>query len=70
MAKIIHIEGMSCGGCVARVEKALGGLPGVEKVEVNLEKGQAEVFGTEEALEENKLRQTVEKLGYTVKGVD
>ncbi|WP_412505719.1 heavy metal translocating P-type ATPase [Roseovarius sp. SYSU LYC5161] len=32
----IKIDGMSCGGCVGRVEKALSGIEGVGNVSVNL----------------------------------
>jgi len=32
----IEIEGMTCAGCVARVERALAGVPGVETAIVNL----------------------------------
>lgn len=32
----LAIEGMTCAACVARVEKALGSVPGVTKAEVNL----------------------------------
>jgi copper chaperone len=34
---------MSCGGCVKSVTGVLQGLPGVAKVEVSLEKGEARV---------------------------
>ncbi len=70
MRKIIHIEGMSCGGCVARVKKALEGIPGIESVNVELEAKRAEVTGPEEVLQEEQLREAISKLGYTVKGVD
>jgi len=39
----IKVSGMSCGGCVASVTKVLSELPGVAKVEVVLEPGQATV---------------------------
>ncbi|MDO9244627.1 MAG: heavy-metal-associated domain-containing protein [Rhodocyclaceae bacterium] len=39
----IKVDGMSCGGCVASVTKVLTELPGVAKVEVVLEPGQAKV---------------------------
>ncbi len=39
----IKVGGMSCGGCVASVTKVLGELPGVGKVDVTLEPGQAVV---------------------------
>jgi copper chaperone len=39
----IKVSGMSCGGCVASVTKVLSELPGVAKVSVMLEPGQATV---------------------------
>ncbi|MDO8930761.1 MAG: cation transporter [Rhodocyclaceae bacterium] len=40
---ILKVGGMSCGGCVKSVTGVLQGLPGVAKVEVSLEKGEAMV---------------------------
>lgn len=37
MKKQINIEGMSCGHCTGRVEKALKGLAGVVNVSVSLQ---------------------------------
>ena len=39
MKKTLKIEGMMCGHCKMRVEKALGAVDGVSSVEVNLEDG-------------------------------
>ena len=36
MKKIVHVNGMSCAHCQAALEKALMGVAGVEKAEVNL----------------------------------
>ena len=33
----LHVEGMSCGGCVKSVTNVLTALPGVAKAEVSLE---------------------------------
>ena len=44
----IHIEGMMCNHCRARVEKALKAVAGVESVEVKLEEKCAVVSGTAE----------------------
>lgn len=59
------VEGMSCASCVARVEKALAGTPGVEAASVN--------FATEEASVQAQggvsmaaLKAAVEKAGYAV----
>ena len=37
MIKTLKVEGMSCGHCKARVEKALNAVEGVENASVNLE---------------------------------
>lgn len=42
----LKIEGMSCGHCKAAVEKALTGVQGVDRFEVNLEAGRATVEGS------------------------
>ncbi len=41
----LAITGMSCGHCVASVEKAVSAVPGVESVVVSLESNSAEVEG-------------------------
>lgn len=67
--KTIHIEGMHCGHCTGAVEKALKALPGVEAVEVSLEKKaafvKADLFVTDEML-----RATVEGAGFKVTEID
>jgi copper chaperone len=39
----LKIEGLHCDGCVKSVTRMLSGLPGVEKVDVSLEQGKANV---------------------------
>jgi Cu+-exporting ATPase len=41
----IRIDDMSCASCVARVEKAILGVPGVQGASVNLVEGSADVEG-------------------------
>jgi copper chaperone CopZ len=43
MKHTYNVSGMTCGGCVASVEKELGAVPGVTAVKVSLEKNEAEV---------------------------
>ncbi len=60
----LHVNGMTCASCVARVEKALQKVPGVSSVSVNLatEKATVELLGaTPVAL----LKAAVEKAGYS-----
>ena len=59
------VEGMTCGSCVARVEKALAATPGVEESSVNFATEQASVkAGCEVTLD--MLKAAVEKAGYAV----
>lgn len=60
----LQIGGMTCASCVGRVERALGKLPGVEQVSVNLasERAHLEVLA---ALDDSLLINTVEKAGYS-----
>lgn len=59
----LAVGGMTCAACVARVERALLKLPGVERAEVNLATESARVFtGPEVGLD--ALLATVDKAGY------
>lgn len=40
-----HVNGMTCGGCVRHVEKALRATPGVAEVQVDLAAATATVTG-------------------------
>lgn len=65
MEVTLGVDGMSCGGCVVSVEKALQRVPGVASVEVSLDKKQAVVKG--EGLDPAALRRAVEDAGYDVR---
>ncbi|MEG0579280.1 MAG: metal-transporting ATPase, partial [Niameybacter sp.] len=64
MTKHIVIEGMSCGHCSGRVEKALNALEGVSAT-VDLEAKTATVQLSKE-VSDLELKQAVEKAGYDV----
>lgn len=66
MTTTLKIEGMMCQHCVAHVTKALEGVSGVEKVEVNLKKKTAIVEGN--AAKETLIA-AVTEAGYEVKKV-
>ncbi len=66
MRKIVHIEGMQCNHCKMAVEKALSTIEGMTKVEVNLEEKQA-VIELEREIENDVIKEVIEKEGYTVK---
>ena len=62
---VLPIEGMSCASCVRRVEMALGKVPGVASVNVNLATERATVM-LAEPVEAQQLVQAVQKMGYDV----
>ncbi len=63
----LEIGGMHCASCVAAVEKALSGVPGVERASVNLatEKATVEYDGSREL--DDEFRRAVENAGFEVK---
>jgi Cu+-exporting ATPase len=60
----LPVEGMSCASCVANVEAALKGLPGVREVRVNLATEQATVEYDPTRVTLQDLRKAVEEIGY------
>lgn len=69
MIKTMHIEGMMCPHCQARVQKVLEELPCVENAVVSHEKGTA-VVTLKEATDTAILTATVTAQGYTVTSVE
>lgn len=65
MKKKIYIEGMSCGHCVARVEKALQNLDGVKEAKVNLDDKYAEAV-LEQEISDEKIKDEITEAGYEV----
>lgn len=63
MVKKVFIEGMSCGHCAARIEKALGTLDGVSKVKVNLA-GKFAELDTSKDLEDKTVLAAIDSAGY------
>ncbi|AZF03451.1 cation-translocating P-type ATPase [Pseudomonas sp. R5-89-07] len=60
----LPIGGMTCASCAGRVERALGKVPGVQRVSVNLANERAHVEGLH-PLDPGVLIAAVEKAGYT-----
>jgi copper chaperone CopZ len=61
---VIRVEGMHCKMCSASVTKALKTTPGVEKVEVSAEKGEAVIQYDDEKVTEAKLREVINATGF------
>jgi copper chaperone len=62
----INVQGMSCGGCVAGVTRALKTLPGVADVSVTLDPAQATVEFDPARTSVPALRAAIENAGYDV----
>ncbi len=60
----LSVEGMTCDGCARSVELALGQLPGVRAVDVDVAAGEVRVTGT--GLYPVETRKRIERLGYRV----
>lgn len=63
---IINIEGMSCQHCVMRVKKAIEGLKGVHRTDVEI--GRAKVTFDEAVTGEKTIEEAIVKAGYRIKG--
>jgi P-type Cu+ transporter len=60
----IGIGGMTCASCVARVEKALKKVPGVEQATVNLATESARIQVQSEDVSDARLRRAIRDAGY------
>lgn len=62
----LSVEGMHCGACASRVERALAAVEGVERVRVSLDEGIAEIRADETA-DPERLASAVADAGYVAK---
>ena len=60
----IRVEGMMCSKCSSSVEKALKATPGVEKVQVSVDRKEAVVQYDDEKVTEAKLREVINSTGF------
>lgn len=66
--KTLEIEGMTCASCVARVEKVLKKIDGIDQVSVNLASESARItFGNNATPTEEIINQQLKRYGYSVK---
>jgi copper chaperone CopZ len=59
----LKIEGMTCGGCVRSVEKALAGVSGLKSAKVDLDRAEA-LVETESGANPAPFLAAVEDAGY------
>ena len=63
------VEGMTCGSCAARVQRALEKVDGVESAEVNFATHQVRVKANEGTIESPVLEAAVERSGYRLAAI-
>ena len=63
---IVAIGGMSCQGCVRNVSGVLQALPGVARVEVSLEAGQATIAYDPAKVARSQFVTAIEGAGFDV----
>ena len=67
MKQKFQINGISCGGCVARIKKNLEAHPNIEKAEIFLEPKGATLITMTENLSITELQKQLSKLnGYSI----
>jgi copper chaperone CopZ len=60
----LQVDGMTCIGCEAHVQKALGAIPGVRSAKVSYKDNEALVTYEKEKVTVEQLIQAVHKAGY------
>lgn len=60
----LRIEGLHCDGCVRSVTRMLSALPGVDRVEVSLAEGRAELSYDPAQTGVAEFRRAVERAGF------
>lgn len=64
--KLLNVSGMTCGGCVSHVTRALSEVPGVSHVEVSLPNHTATVELDNDKTSVDAMRTAVRAAGYDI----
>ena len=59
------VDGMTCGHCMAAVEAEIRALPGIDDVQVDLDRGRVTVRG--ERVDDQAIAAAVDEAGYAVR---
>jgi len=65
-----QVKGMHCGGCSSTITATLEKIDGVIEASADHEKGVAEAVYHPRKVEADELKAEIEKLGYTVTGME
>jgi len=63
---LLQIEGMHCNGCAESIRSVVERQPGVQAAEVSYDRSQARILYDPDAIPEQRIVVTVQKLGYRV----
>jgi copper chaperone len=66
MELAFEVQNIKCGGCARSIERALGQVPGVERVAVEVDAGRVSVSAATDVRE--PVRAALAKLGYPESG--
>ncbi|WP_248925198.1 heavy metal translocating P-type ATPase [Paenibacillus hamazuiensis] len=66
----LEIGGMTCASCASRIEKAVGKMAGVERIQVNLAVHRAAVLFDRRLVTLEQIEQKISKLGFQAKPVE
>ena len=64
--ELMKVTGMTCGGCISTVTRALKAIDGVGDVKVSLSAGEATVEYDERLTSPDKMKSAVKGAGYGV----
>lgn len=60
------VQGMTCNGCVASINRVISAIPGVNVVDISLDSGRVEIGYDESKASSEQFKQAIEAAGYTV----
>ena len=69
ITQTVHVEGMHCAHCAARVEQALKEISGVRSAKVDLEKKIATIK-VKPAVNEEIVKKAIEETGFAFAGLE
>jgi copper chaperone len=64
MKTVLRSQELTCPSCVAKIEKALTGLPGVEQAKVFFNTGRIEVMHDPQVVPGEALEKAIRAIGY------
>jgi P-type Cu+ transporter len=62
----LPVRGMTCASCVARIERGLANIPGVQEASVNLATEHTTLTYDPERVGVEEIAKTIQELGYEV----